>query len=128
MDIRCKTFSGFLATQKDHCLYSDRYIVEVHDSSTKTSRTKCEHMIEWFRASETKEFESYFRENTNRSARRRYNSLMNAASLLWIAEVVGVDELTARHACEAVVSAGDYCLACGAIRKIVAWDINYALV
>lgn len=126
-DIRCKTFSDLLATKKDHYSYSDRYITEVHDSSTKTGRTEREHMVEWFRANETKGFGSYSRENPNRSARRCYNSLMNAASLLWIAEAVGIDELTVRRAYEAAVSAGDYRRACGAIRKIITWDMIYAL-
>lgn len=54
MDIRCKTFSGLLATKKNHYPYSDRYIAEVHDSSTKTGRTEREHMVEWFRFNETK--------------------------------------------------------------------------
>ena len=84
-------------------------------------------MVEWFRSNETKGFGSYSRENPNRSARRCYNSLMNAASLLWIAEAVGIDELTVRRAYEAAVSAGDYRRACGAIRKIITWDMIYAL-
>lgn len=127
-DIRCKTFSGLLATKNDHYPYSDRHIAEVHDSASKTGRTEREHMVEWFRSNETKGFGSYSRENPNRSASRCYNSLMNAASLLWIAEAVGIDELTVRRAYEAAVSAGDYRRVCGAIRKIITWDMIYALV
>ena len=85
-------------------------------------------MVEWFRANETKGSGSYSREAPNKSARRCYNSLMNAASLLWIAEAVGVDELTVRRAYEAAVDAGGYRCACGAIRKIITWDMIYALV
>ena len=58
-------------------------------------------------------------EPPKRGPRRCYNSLMNAASLLWIAEAVGVDELTVRQAFEAAVAAGDYRRVCGAIRKII---------
>lgn len=126
-DIRCREFSDFLSTKKDHYPYSDRYIAEVHDSPDKTGRTEREHMVVWFRANETKGSGSYSRETPNRSARRCYNSLMNAASLLWIAEAVGVDELTVRRAFEAAVAAGDYRRACGAIRKIITWDMIYAL-
>lgn len=126
-DIRCRKFSDFLSTKKDHYPYSDRYIAEVHDSPDKTGRTEREHMVVWFRANETKGSGSYSRETPNRSARRCYNSLMNAASLLWIAEAVGVDELTVRRAFEAAVAAGDYRRACGAIRKIITWDMIYAL-
>lgn len=53
---------------------------------------------------------------------------MNAASLLWIAEAVGIDELTVKIAYEAAVGAGDYRRACGAIRKIITWDMIYACV
>lgn len=56
------------------------------------------------------------------------NSLMNAASLLWIAEAVGIDELTVKIAYEAAVGAGDHRRACGAIRKIITWDMVYACV
>lgn len=127
-DIRCKTFSDYLATKKDHYPYSDKYINEVHDSLDKTGRTEREHMVEWFRANETKGSGSYSRESPNKSARRCYNSLMNAGSLLWIAEAVGMDELTVRQAYEAAIAAGDYRRACGAIRKIITWDMIYALV
>lgn len=127
-DIRCRRFSDILRTKEDHYPYSDRYISEVHDSSTKTGRTEREHMVEWFRANETKGSGSYSRQTPNSSARRCCNSLMNAASLLWIAEAVGIDELTVKIAYEAAVGAGDYRRACGAIRKTITWDMVYACV
>ena len=40
-------------------------------------------MVEWFRANETKGSGAYSRQVPNQSARRCYNGLMNAASLLW---------------------------------------------
>ena len=127
-DLRCKRFSEILAEKKDHYPYSDKYISEVYESPDKTGRTEREHMVAWFRANETKGSGQYSRQTPNKSARRCYNSLLNAASLLWIAEAVGIDELTVRHAYEAAVSAGDYRRACGAIRKIITWDMIYALV
>lgn len=59
---------------------------------------------------------SYSQQSPNCSACRCYNSLMNAGSLLWIAEAVGIDKLTVKQAYEAAVAAGDYRRACGAIR------------
>lgn len=53
---------------------------------------------------------------------------MNAVSLLWITEAVGIDDLTVKLAFEAAKEAGDYGLACSAIRKIITWDMVYALV
>lgn len=38
-----------------------------------------------------------------------------------------MDELTVRRAYEAAVATGDYRRACGAIRKIITWDMIYAL-
>lgn len=105
----------------------DSDISEVHDSPSKTGRIEREHMVEWFRANETEGSGAYSRQSPNQSARRCYNSLMNAGSPLWIAEAVGVDELTVRRAYEAVIGAGDYRRACGAIRKIITWDMIYAL-
>lgn len=116
-DIRCRRFSDILRTKEDHYPYSDRYISEVHDSSTKTGRTEREHMVEWFRANETKGSGSYSRQTPNSSARRCCNSLMNAASLLWIAEAVGIDELTVKIAYEAAVGAGDHRRACGRFER-----------
>ncbi len=126
-DIRCKAFSDILKAKKDHYPYSDRYISQVHDSLEKTGRTEREHMVAWFRSNETKGGGHYSRLQPNRSAMRCYNSLMNADSLLWIAEAVGIDEPTVKQAYEAAIAAGDYRRACGAIRKIITWDMIYAL-
>lgn len=126
-DIRCRQFSDILATKADHYPYSDRYIRATHGSQDKRRRTEREHMFEWFRANETKGIGSYSRQSSNQSARRCYNSLMNAGSLLWIAEAVGIDELTVRQAYEAAISAGGFRRACGAIRKIFTGDMIYAL-
>lgn len=126
-DIRCRKFSDILKSKSDHYPYSDKYMAEVHDSPDKTGRTEREHMVEWFRANETKGVGLYSRQSPNHSARRCYNSLMNAASLLWIAEAVGIDAHTVRRAYEAAVAADDYRRACGAIRKIITWDMIYAL-
>lgn len=127
-DIGCREFSNVLASKGAHYPYSDRYIDEVHDSPEKSGQDEREHMVIWFRANETKGSGSYSRQEPNKSARRCYNSLMNAASLLWIAEAVGIDESTVRRAYEAAAVAGDYRRACGAIRRIITWDMIYDCV
>ena len=60
------------------------------------------------------------------STRRSYNSLMSPASLLFIAESVGIVELTVRLAFEAAVAENDHRRACGAIRKIITRDMVYS--
>lgn len=124
-DIRCGTFANILAGKCDHYPYSDRYIAEVHDSPDKSGNTEREHMVIWFRANETTGSGSYSRQTPNTIARRCYNSLMNAASLLWIAEAAGIDESLVKQAFDAA-AAGDYRRACGAIRRIITWDMVYA--
>lgn len=122
-DVRCRDFADFLASREAHYPHSDRYVAEVHDSPDKTGADEREHMVVWFRANETKGVGSYSRATPNLSARRCYNGLMNAASLLWIAEAVGVDDATVQQAFDAAVAAGDYRRACGAIRAIIPWDL-----
>lgn len=75
-------------------------IAEVRVSPNKTGRTEREHMVGWFRANETTGSGHYSRNEPNRSARLCYNRLLNAASLLWIAEAVGVEQLTVKQAYE----------------------------
>lgn len=125
-DVRCEDFSRILASKEAHYPCSDRYIAEVHDSPDKTGKDEREHMVAWFHLNETKGSGSYSRNKPNTSARRCYNSLMNAASLLWIAEAVGVNEDIVEQAFEAAREAGDYRKACGAIRRIITWDMVYA--
>ena len=127
-DIRCRAFADILVTKKGHYPYSDKYITEIHDSPDKRVATEREHMVNWFRANETKGSGSYTRQTPNKDARKCYNSLMNAASLLWIAEAVGIDELAVRQAFDAAVEANDYRKACGAIRRIITWDMICALI
>lgn len=122
-DIRCSVFADVLAGKRDHYPYSDRYIAEVHDSPDKTGDTEREHMVIWFRANETTGNGSYSRQAPNKSARRCYNALMNAASLLWIAEAAGVDEALVQQAFNAAATTGDHRRACGAIRRIITWDM-----
>ena len=124
-DIRCLEFSSLLKKKQDHYPYSDRYIAEVHDSPDKTGSTEREHMVDWFQKNETLGSSAYSRKSPNKSAYRCYNRLRNAASLLWIAEAVGVNGLTVKQAYEAAVAAGDYRRACSAIRKIIPWDMIY---
>lgn len=121
--VSCAYAAKIFHGKKDHYPYSDRYLAEVHDSPDKGDRTEREHMVDWFTGNQTTGSGSYTRETPNMSAKRCYNRLMNAASLLWIAEAVGIDEPTVKQAFEAAKAAGDYRRACGAIRTIITWDM-----
>lgn len=126
-DLTCAQMARILERREAHYPVSDRYILEVHDSPDKTGADEREHMVCWFRANQTTGSGSYSRRKGNTSARTCYQRLNNAASLLWIAEAVGVDRETVERAYEAAVEAGDYRRACGAIRKVIPWETVYAL-
>jgi protocatechuate 3,4-dioxygenase alpha subunit len=126
-DINCRKFSDILATKADHYPYSDHFVSAVQDLSGAPAQTERERTIKCFRAYEAKSLDSYRPQSPSQSACRCYNSLTNAGSLLWVAEAVGINELTVRQAYEAALAAGDEQHACGAIRKIITWDMIYAL-
>lgn len=105
-----------------HYPVSDRYVNEVRDSPDKSGRNEREHMVSWFAANATKGYGAYSRQKGNDSAKRCYNRLQNAASLLWIAEAAGVPSSTVESAFDAAVQAGDRRRACGAIRNVIPWE------
>lgn len=121
-ELTCREFAELLRSRKAHYPISDRYISEIHDSPDKSGEDEREHMIIWFESNETSGSGSYSRKTPNGSARTCYGRLCNAASLLWIAEAVGVPKATVQRAFEAAETAGDYRSACGRIRKVIPWD------
>ena len=80
-------------------------------------------MVQWFEDNATHGLGAYSRQRPNSSAKKCYNKLENAASLLWIAEAVGIEESIVEAAFEAARQAGDYRRACGAIRKVITWPM-----
>ena len=124
MDLTCAHVARFFEHRCiDHYPVSDRYLALVHDSPDKSGRTEREHMISWFAANQTLGSGGYTRQAPNTSARRCYQHLQNAASLLWIAEACGVDSALVEEAYRAAVEAGDRRRACGAIRRLIPWEL-----
>lgn len=124
-DVSCRRMAAFFRRCERRYPVSDRYVRDVHDSPDKTGSDEREHMVAWFEANATTGFGAYSRQRGNDSAKRCYNRLQNAASLLWIAEAVGVPAETVEKAYDAAVEAGDRRRACGAIRKVVPWEAIY---
>ena len=125
MYISCADLSRWFSRRAAHYPVSDRYIRLVHDSREKTGRDEREHMVSWFAANATTGSGAYSRKAGNEDARRCYNRLQNAASLLWIAEAAGVDQPTVEEAYTAAVAASDRRKACGAIRRVIPWAAIY---
>lgn len=128
MHVSCTKLARWFSKRAAHYPVSDRYIQLVHDSAEKTGRNEREHMTSWFAANVGTGSGAYSRKVGNADAERCYNRLQNAASLLWIAEAVGVDQLVVEEACAAAVEAGDYRRACGAIRRVIPWETIYELL
>ena len=82
-------------------------------------------MVSWFSSNTTVGSGAYSRKAGNEDAKRCYNRLQNAASLLWIAEAVGVDQLTVEEAYMAAAATNDRRRACGVIRKAIPWAMIY---
>lgn len=121
-ELTCREFAKLLRSRKAHYPISDRYISEIHDSPDKSGEDEREHMIIWFESNQTCGSGSYSRKSPNRSARTCYGRLGNAASLLWIAEAMGVPDDTVQRAFDAAAEAGHHRTACSRIRKIIPWD------
>ena len=122
-DMSCVAFSHLLRFKRSHYPYSDRYLSEINNSPDTHARTEKQHMVHWFADNATQGSGAYSRQKPNNSAKRCFNKLENAASLLWIAEAVGIEEPVVAAAFEAARQAGDYRRACGAIRKIITWSM-----
>ena len=122
-DMSCGAFSYLLRFKRSHYPYSDKYLQEVGNSQDSHARTEKQHMVQWFADNATHESGAYFRQRPNNSAKKCYNKLENAASLLRIAEAVGIEESIVEAAFEAARQAGDYRRACGAICKVITWPM-----
>ena len=64
----------------------------------------------------------YLRSKPNRSAKRAYNRLLNAGSLLWINEALGQDPQRIQQAADAAAAEPDYRKRCRIVREYLPWD------
>ena len=85
-------------------------------------RSQREHMVGWFRAQSTTGAGQYTRRMPNVSAKRTYQRLQNAWSLLWINEALGVDIVLVRAAAEASEQETDHRRRCAVVRKMLPWE------
>lgn len=126
-DLTCRELARILKRLDGSYPVSDRYIREVRGFTVRAARTDRQHADSVLHEDRSAVVESCHRPTGNASARACYNRLRNAASLLWIAEAVGVDAETVERAYDAAVEAGDHRRACGAIRRIIPWETIYPL-
>ena len=126
-DLTCRELARILKRLDGSYPVSDRYIHEVRGFTVRAARTDRRHADSVLHEERSAVDVSCRRPVGDASARACYNRLRNAASLLWIAETVGVDAETVERAYDAAVEADDHRRACGAIRKIIPWEKVYPL-
>lgn len=98
------------------------------DYSTWIYRSEQEHMMSWFSAQNTKGGGAYTRGVPNRSAKRTYNRLMNATSVLWIAEAVGADQASVQAALDEMKQESDYRRCPAIVRRHIPWEVIARLI
>ena len=132
-DMTCIEFSNLLNTMasakisnKKSCdlyKYSAKYDQQVHQSQNTHGKTQKQVMVPWFINNSTLGSEPFSRKEPNYSAKRCFGNLKNAASLLWIAETVGICKSKVVAAFEDARKETDCRRACGAIRHIITWSM-----
>ncbi len=126
-DLTCRELARILKRLDGSYPVSDRYIREVRGFTVRAARTYRQHADSVLHEGRSAVDESCRKPAGDASARTCYNRLRNAASLLWIAEAVGVDTETVKRAYDAALEAGDHRRACSAIRRIIPWEKVYPL-
>ena len=137
-DMSCIKFSNLLNTMastkmntkslRDPYKYSAMYDQQVHQSQNTHGKTQKQLMVPWFINNSTLGSEPFSRKEPNYSAKRCFGNLKNAASLLWIAETVGICKSKVAEAFEDAKKERDCRRACGAIRHIITWSMIMQVV
>lgn len=135
-DMTTAEFVRVLGRLKPHGPVSDAFIAEALErpgfADVRKSRfgyaNEREHMVAWMGCQNGRNGTgAYSRERPNDSARRAYNRLLNAGSLLWIAEALGEDEAVLREASDAALAEPDYRTRCRIVRERIPWERVYEL-
>ena len=125
MDFDVLDFARLLSRLPAHLPISDDYDGFV-DGEYRYSKpwyaSQRQHMVAWFRGQATTGAGAYTRNTPNHSARRAYNRLLDAGSLLWINEALGQDPDLVRRAAEAAALEREYRKRCRIVREHLPWD------
>ena len=125
MDFDVLDFARLLNRLPAHLPISDAYdgfVDGEYRRGTPWYTSQRQHMVGWFRAQTTTGSGDYSRNTPNHSARRAYNRILNAGSLLWINEALGQDPDLVRQAAEAAALEREYRRRCRIVREYLPWD------
>ncbi|MBE6485191.1 MAG: hypothetical protein E7Z96_10615 [Actinomycetaceae bacterium] len=123
-DFDVRTFAWLLRRLPAHMPISDAY--DGYDGSRYPGeswyKSQRQHMVGWFWSQPRTGTGPYLRSKPNRSAKRAYNRLLNAGSLLWINEALGQDPQRIQQAADAAAAEPDYRKRCRIVREYLPWD------
>lgn len=98
-----------------------------HRAPSTWWRTEREHMVSWFGSQVTRGSGGYTRATPNHSAKKTYNRLLNAGSVLWIAEALGAPTETVAQAAAMAAAEPDYRRRPALVRRLLPWETIYDL-
>ncbi|MDO5724349.1 MAG: hypothetical protein Q4P33_08165 [Flaviflexus sp.] len=119
IDFDVRTFANLLETMPENRPMSDA-MAGLEEEWYSSQR---EHMCSWFREQVGVEAETYTRKEPNLSARTTYQRLSDGPAMIWLAEVLGVDEELIASATTEVEAEPSTRRHCGIIRRYIPWEL-----
>lgn len=120
IDFDVRTFANLLDTMPENQPMSDAMVSDLEEEWYSSQR---EHMCSWFREQVGTDAGTHTRKEPNHSARTTYQRLSDGPAMIWLAEVLGVDEgliATAATEVEAEPETRSHCVI---IRRYIPWEL-----
>lgn len=120
IDFDVRTFANLLDTMPENQPMSDAMVSDLEEEWYSSQR---EHMCSWFREQVDTDAGTHTRKEPNHSARTTYQRLSDGPAMIWLAEVLGVDEGLIATAATEVEAEPETRSHCGIIRRYIPWEL-----
>lgn len=120
IDFDVRTFANLLDTMPENQPMSDAMVSDLEEEWYSSQR---EHMCSWFREQVDTDAGTHTRKEPNHSARITYQRLSDGPAMIWLAEVLGVDEGLIATAATEVEAEPETRSHCGIIRRYIPWEL-----
>lgn len=120
IDFDVRTFANLLDTMPENQPMSDAMVSDLEEEWYTSQR---EHMCSWFREQVDTDAGTHTRKEPNHSARTTYQRLSDGPAMIWLAEVLGVDEGLIATAATEVEAEPETRSHCGIIRRYIPWEL-----
>ncbi|MDO5025909.1 MAG: hypothetical protein Q4E03_05270 [Trueperella sp.] len=124
-DMDVLDFAKIVSLLPPYLPITDDFIAQISGTDERPERSEREHMVGWYQGQATTGSGQYTRNVPNRSAKRAYNRLLNPASVLWIAEAVGVDEQLVREAAAKALAEPAWRSRPRVAREVLPWELVF---